>query len=328
MKDMKDIDTLCVSGGGMHLITAIGALRVLEQKDILKNIKKYAGSSAGAIIVTLLNIGYNPDEIESTVFSQGSKLVKDSFYKLPFNLLFNYGLYNCNRMFKYIESLFIEKGFDPNITFSQLHERTGKTLVLTGTSLNVMDTFYFNYHTVDMKVIDALRTSISIPVYFTSVEYIIDNKKHIFVDGGVLNNFPIYYFKIVDETGKYILNSKDLIKQKNMMKDSCIDCSKSIGIMCLDKDETKDIDDFYRGFNVISNISDYFSALLDTLLNKIQQDNFKDPITGAKENFFDNVICITIPIKISPVNFDINKEQRDLLIEAGESSASQYFNLK
>ena len=75
------INTLICSGGGSKMVTAIGALRVLEQKDILKNIVKYAGSSAGALICVLLNVNCTPDEIEKTVFSQGSHLVKDSFYK-------------------------------------------------------------------------------------------------------------------------------------------------------------------------------------------------------------------------------------------------------
>lgn len=329
----SNINTLVCSGGGSKMVTAIGALKVLEQKDILKSIIKYAGSSAGSIICVLLNINCTPDEIEKTVFSQGSHLVKDSFYKIPFNLLFNYGLFSGSKMVKYIETLFVEKGFDLNITFSQLNEKTGKTLVLTGTSLNEMDTFYFNHHTMpDMKVIDALRISISIPLYFTSVEQKINEggtfKNHIMVDGGLLNNFPMYYFNIVDNIGKYILTSKDLVKEKQlaMKKFKYINCSNTIGIMYLENGKTKNIDDFYQGFNIINNISDYFPALLDTVLNKIQEDNFRDPITGAKENFFRNVICIQIPIKISAVDFDLSQEKKNILIKAGEDAANEYFN--
>lgn len=324
---MTYIDTLAITGGGMCDIVIVGAIRILEEKNLMKNIDKFAGSSAGALISTLLNIGMSADEIENTVFSQGSKLVKDSFYKLPFNLLLNYGLYNGHNMVKYIGTLFANQGFDENITFLELYEQTKKVLVLTGTSLNVMDTFYFNYHTVpDMKVIDAVRISISIPLYFTSVEYIIDNTKHIFVDGGTLQNFPLYYFDIVDETGKYILNSKDLIKQKNLISNSIdINCSKTLGIMYLTPGETQDTDDFYQGFNVVNNIRDYFTALLNTFLNKIQQDNFRNPITGAKNNFFERTICIPMPFKVNPVNFDLPKEQKNLLIKAGEDTARKYF---
>lgn len=324
----KNIDTLCLQGGGCKDIVIIGALRILEERGILQNIKNYAGSSAGAIIITLLCIGYTPNEIEDTIFSQNSKLVNDLFIKIPFHLLFKYGLYDGMKMVKYIEKLFIEKGFDPNITFEQLNKRCNKILVLTGTSLNIMDTFYFNCHTTpDMKVIDALRISISIPLFFTSVEYIINSVKHTFVDGGVLNNCPMYYFNIVDETGKYILTCKELIKQKLLKDNIFIDCSNTIGIMYLDTDQSKNVDDFYQGFNIINNIYQYCVALLDTLLIKIQEDNFRNPLTGSKENFFRNIICVKLPFKVNAVNFDLPQEQKDLLVKAGEDAAKEYFNL-
>ena len=322
----KSINTLCVEGGGVKLITGIGALRVLEKKGILENIEKYAGSSAGALICVLLNIGMTPDCIENTVFSQGSKLVHDFFIKIPYNLLRNYGLYSGNKMVRYIQGLFIERGFDENITFAELNDKTGKILVLTGTSLNVMDTFYFNCHTTpNMKVIDALRISISIPLYFTSIEHEIDGIKHTMVDGGTINNFPMYYFNIVDNTGKYILTCKDLIKEKLSKSKSCMDCSNIIGIMYLDIGEIKNVDDFYQGFNIINNIYDYCTSLLNTFLSKIEQDNFRNPLTGARDNFFEKVICIPIPIKVNAVNFDLSQDKKDLLIKAGEDAANEYF---
>lgn len=328
---MREIDTLTVAGGGVKLIVAIGALRVLEQKNLMKGINKLAGSSAGALICVLLNIGMSADDIEKTVFSQGSSIVHEFFIKIPYHLLFNYGLYTANKMVKYIQTLFTEKGFDPNITFLQLYEKTNKTLVLTGTSLNTMDTFYFNHHTMpNMKVIDALRISISIPIYFTSVEYKINDITHTMVDGGTLNNFPIYYFDIFDNTGKYILTSKDLIKEKKlaMKKLKCIDCSNTLGIMYLDQGETQNVDYFYQGFTQITNIYEYCTALLNTFLTKIEQDNFRNPITGAKNNFFDKVICIPMPFNVNAVNFDLEQEKKDLLIKAGEDTANEYFSQK
>ena len=57
-----------------------------------------------------------------------------------------------------------------------------------------------------------------------------------------------------------------------MKKFKYINRSNTIGIMYLENGKTKNIDDFYQGFNIINNISDYFPALY--LLNKIQEDNF------------------------------------------------------
>lgn len=322
------IDTLCLQGGGVKDIVMIGALNVLKDKGILANINKFAGTSAGSIICTLLSIGYSPDEIENSVFSQNSSIVQDPFYKLPFNLFFNYGLYSGDKMILYIENMFIQKNLDINITFSELHKYTNNILVLTGTSLNTMNTFYFNYHTTpDLPVIKALRMSISIPFYFTSVKQKLSDKTHVMVDGGVLENFPIYYFKIVDDTGKYISTSSDIISYKNKNK-KVLDCSNVIGIMFLDNNETANVASFYNGFNIINNLTSFITILIDTVLLKIQKDNFTNPITGYKSNFFNNIIAIPMPFHVNAVNFNLDKHTKNLLVQAGVNCANSFFRKK
>jgi len=68
---------------------------------------------------------------------------------------------------------------------------------------------------------------------------------------------------------------------------------------------------FFTGYNVI---------------NKIQQDNFTNPITGLKNNFFENVICVTLPVNTSPVDFNLSQEIKDLLMKAGFDAANNFFN--
>ena len=54
-----------------------------------------------------------------------------------------------------------------------------------------METHYFNYEkTPDVKILDALIMSICVPILFKPVTY--ENK--LFVDGGLLSNYPIDYF--------------------------------------------------------------------------------------------------------------------------------------
>ena len=325
---IDEIDTLVCCGGGAKSIACIGALKILEKKGVLNNIIRYAGTSAGAILCVLLNIGFTPDEIENSIFSQNSSTVRDPLYKIPYNLMFNYGLYSGNKIIKYINSLFIQKGFDPNITFNQLYIKTNKIIVLTGTSISIRDTFYFNNFTSpDMKVIDALRISMSIPFYFTSVKYTIENKIHTFVDGGLLNNFPMYYFKICDLQGKYIYTYEELSisKMEYQIQKVCLKCSKSIGVLLLSDNETNDVNDFYKGYNLISSFSDYVQELMNTILNKIEQDNFINPLTGSKANFFENVICINIPNNISTIDFNLSKEIKDKLIQNGEDATNKFF---
>jgi NTE family protein len=239
---MEEIDTLIICGGGMKSCAIIGALNYLDEKGILKNIKKYAGTSAGSFIITLLVINYTPNEIEQTIFSQGNNLIKESYLKVLYNIFKSYGIYSADKMYKYLESLFEAKGFSKNITFKELYEKTGKLLTLTGTSLSEEDTFYFNCYTQpDMKIIDGVRISISIPIYFTSVKYTFNSQIHTLVDGGVLNNFPLYYYDICNLSDKWIFKSSDYqVEKKNLLSKNLFmtkrtDFTNTIGIILHDK---------------------------------------------------------------------------------------------
>lgn len=327
-------DTLILSGGGAKSIAMIGALKYLEEHYILKNINKYAGSSAGSMLVLLLNLGYTSQDILDTIFTQDSSVVYDPIYKVPYNLFQHYGLCSGKKMISYLESLLLKKTFDKNITFYELYLKTNKILVITGTSLTDRDTYYFNYKTTpDMKVIDAVRISIAIPLFFTSVQYKIDNTMHTFVDGGLLNNFPIYYFDITNKLEKYILTCKELALYKNIVKTNVHNNSLNykynvIGIMLLDDGETRDVNDFYQAVKTLSitNFYTFVSAFIDTVLTKIETSNFSNPLTGAKNNFFERVITINIPSNVSAVDFKLHDDIKRTLIKSGYDSTSNFFN--
>lgn len=103
---MKEIDTLVIGGGSIKTIASLGALSVLQEKGILDNITKFAGSSAGSVIVTLLVLGYTPKEINDLIFSQIGGYTNDSFYKIPINMICHYGLFTGNNMIKFFEGFF------------------------------------------------------------------------------------------------------------------------------------------------------------------------------------------------------------------------------
>lgn len=328
------INTLIISGGGSKNISVIGTLKYLDDKKILSNIKRYAGSSAGAIICLLLNIGYTPQEIEDTFFNQNSTITKDPFYKVVWNLYKNYGMNSGSKIVNYINSLLIKKGINKDITFNELKIKTDKILVITGSSLTDQDTYYFNFCTTpDMKVVDALRISISIPIFFTSINYTINNKNHIFIDGGILQNFPIYYFDLCDSLGKYILTANLLQKTLRLSNISGPNeklHENILGIMLFLDGEIRDVDNFNNNIVTISNIGNFLSSYVNTLLLKIEIANFRDPTTGAMNNFFNRVISIKIPKTVSYTDFDLADDVKKILMENGKTAAEEFFseNLK
>lgn len=371
--NFDNLDTLVVSGGGIKSIAALGSLKVLEEKGILKNIKKYAGTSAGGIIVSLLVIGYTPDEINELIFSKIGSYTNESLYKIPCNMIYNYGIYSGDKMISFLEGFFEKKSYSKKITFKELYERTNKILVMTGTSLSIRDTIFFNYQTTpNLEVIKAIRITASIPLYFTSVRYLHEEKEHLMCDGGVLSNFPLYYFdyfktitttdgingginKDLDEneekfklkvnkiqenvnerisTEKILYSSfNELYRNKNKISKIKIKNVRNkdiqynvIGILLLGENENRDTEKFFTGFNVISNLKEYITCFLETLLKKIEQDNFLNPLTGTKANFFDKTITIITPPEISIIKFNLTKKENDKLIHTGIQSTIEFFS--
>ena len=116
-----------------------------------------------------------------------------------------FGWYKGKKFEKWLERLIKEKTGNENITFEELHQKGFKELYITGTSLNKQKAVVFSYESYPkMKIKDAVRISISIPLYFEPV--FIDSSGKTFyhpkqkqeldmmVDGGILENFPIHIF--------------------------------------------------------------------------------------------------------------------------------------
>ena len=54
---------LCISSGGIKGVIMLGALHHFYINNKLQDIKYYAGTSVGSIIIYLLSVGYSPLEI-------------------------------------------------------------------------------------------------------------------------------------------------------------------------------------------------------------------------------------------------------------------------
>jgi NTE family protein len=326
----KLVDTLVISGGGSKSISVIGTLKYLEDNNILKNIKRYAGSSAGSIISLMLNIGYTPDEIKTTFFAQDSSMIHDPFYSKLWNLINYYGINSGNKIVSYISKLMSDKGFHRDITFMELKLLTDKILVVTGTSLTDQNTYYFNYSsTPKMKVIDAIRISISIPIFFTSVTYNINDSDHVFIDGGILENFPMFYFETCDSLNKYVLTSNELhrLKSKSNQEPSIEvnTYTNILGIMLFLDGETRDVDDFDNNTVVINGLLSFLSSYINTMLLKIEIDGFRSVINNSNNAFFDRVISINIPKTVSYTDFDLKDDVKETLITNGKLAAESFF---
>lgn len=186
---MNNKEILVLSGGSLKGIAHLGVLKALEEKNILKNIKTFVGTSAGGIVNTLYVIGYNYNELWEIVKNLNFGLMRD--IKLE-NLFENFGVDDGKKMTIVLDELFKEKEINPNITFNELYEKTKIELILTTVCLNDKKTVYLSYKTFpEMKVITGLRMTSCVPFWFTPIKY---NDK-LYIDGAIMNNYPINIFK-------------------------------------------------------------------------------------------------------------------------------------
>ena len=190
-----DFDTLCVGGGSIRGLCELGALHYLYTENVLtyNSLKTFIGTSAGAMIVLLLSVGYTPMEI----FTQIMKI--ENWMKFEpldiLNIQKHGGLLDIKYIIQHLE-LMIKRKMHFIPTLNELHLRTGKRLVVCVVNASRKREEMMDYRTEpDLLCTEAVAMSCSMPVVFKRIEY----KDCYYIDGAVTNNFPIDYAVKVGE---------------------------------------------------------------------------------------------------------------------------------
>ena len=202
-KNLCEKRTLVFSGGGTKGLVLLGSLIYIGEIQgdgyFTKVIKRYVGTSVGAMISLLLCIGYAPLEIYNELAEKDFNQLTD--FQTIFHC-FKKGMFSLDsgkKLFGYFEDL-VSKKIDKDTTFIQLYEKTNIELSIVSCCIsNYPDktTCILNHLTSpDLKIITAVKMSSSIPFIFPPVEY---NGKA-FIDGGVSMNYPIGIFDPEDNS--------------------------------------------------------------------------------------------------------------------------------
>lgn len=184
---------LVLSGGALRAVALLGAIKYLEELNLLKNIKQFVGTSAGSIISFLLIIGYKSNEIVK-LFENNVDYITQFNIDIDnlSNILDDYGMDDCSRNKEKLEEFLYKKINSKTITFLELTKKFGVNFVVTGTNLTKRQTDYFNVDNYpNMNVIDALIISSCIPLIYKPISF----NDCLYVDGGIYDNFPLKYFK-------------------------------------------------------------------------------------------------------------------------------------
>ncbi len=190
---------LVFEGGGVKGIAYAGALQVLEEEGVLSGITRVAGTSAGAITATLLAVGAGSKDVARIVGQTDFNRFMDPGWLAGhlLHLWFDYGWYSGKAFEGWIQGVLDEFTGDANISFAGLQAQrlSGKPglreLYMVGSDLSQQRALVFSAATTPgMPVWQAVRTSMSIPLFFQAMKVQGDVR----VDGGVTWNYPLDIF--------------------------------------------------------------------------------------------------------------------------------------
>ncbi len=186
------IKHLVLSGGGAAGFTVYGALKYLNKAKFfdISNIKSIHACSAGSIIAGLVLLTDNWDMLDDYILKRPwDKLININPINL-LNLWQKKGIFN-EEMIKLILKPFLQaKEFDENITLNQLYEKTNIEIYMYTTNINSLEleTVSLSYKThPDLEFYKAISMSSAFPLMFMPI----CDTSNCYIDGGLLNNFPL-----------------------------------------------------------------------------------------------------------------------------------------
>jgi len=183
---ISEYDTLVVSGGAINGISILGGLQYLKDNNMINSIKTYVGTSVGVIICYLLIIGYTPIEIIVYLCTNNHIFEKMKFFDLV-NAARGEGATTFIHISEQLEKMTIEK-IGRLLTLKDIEQNYKKKLICITYNITKNSIEYLTHETnPDLPCLIAIRMSCNLPLVFESFKY----ENNFYIDGGVVNNFPI-----------------------------------------------------------------------------------------------------------------------------------------
>lgn len=191
---------IAFAGGGIRGIAHVGVLKALEENNI--KIEAVGGTSAGSIVAALYAMGYKPYYIY-VLFKKYAQDIINIGNSSIVNGIGNFvktkkiGIAGLN------DGTLLEKMFNELATRKKVKAVADIKMPLVIPAVDIAEAKEYIFtncaprnnvndeYITEISIGKAIRASSSFPAYFCPCEY----KKHIFMDGGVLDNTPILPLK-------------------------------------------------------------------------------------------------------------------------------------
>ena len=315
----------------MKGIAYTGALEVLDREGILQDIERVAGTSAGAMMAVLVGLRYSSKEMQEVLWDLNFKGFIDSSWGV---------LRNSHRLFKeygwckgdYFRSVMAElierKTGNGEITFGELARmQQFRDIYLVGADLTTgLSKLFCAQQTPEVKVADAARISMSIPLIFAAIRD--KDKKRLYVDGGLLENYAIKTFDQIGyvadrnhfrRTEYYDKINSQTKSLKSKVQREYVYNKETLGFR-LDSEE--DISMYLTHEEVpckeINNFFNYTKALVTTLID------FQNNVHLHSDDWQRTVYIDTLGVRA--IDFDIPDDRKKDLVASGVKCTERYLD--
>lgn len=188
-------------------MSAVLALNELAENGVdFSQVERCAGTSIGAliallVIVKVLPSRHNADALR-TLFVTHFDRYNTSVWRGLGRLLTRFGMFPSTVLSEFVRACFAWRrieAVDEDVTFGELFAKTGKVLVVTVHNVHTMENVYVHHAAYpSAKVLECVVASMSFPLAFEPVRSLELGGREVgkswYVDGGVLDNFPVALF--------------------------------------------------------------------------------------------------------------------------------------
>jgi NTE family protein len=317
----RNFKNLVFEGGGVKGIAYGGALEILDNLGVLKNIVRVAGTSAGAINATLLAIGFTYQEVSEIIAKTSFASFEDGGWigsKIQ-RFFSRYGINRGDAFKEFLEEKIKLKTGSTKFNFRDLAQaiKNGnnnlKYLYVIATNLTGQKYEIFSHedgHFPDTPIADAVRMSMSIPLFFQSVSF----NNNTMVDGGVSYNYGVNIF---DEK-KYL---HDPANGNPQFYNNNAELSFNYETLGFRLDSTEVINYCKKHWALppvkIDNITQYVSALIGFMMEMANKAHLAD------EDWNRTIFIDTLDVKTT--DFHLSQAKINALIANGKTGVEKYF---
>ena len=322
---------LVFEGGGVKGIAYVGATEVLEKKGILPNIQRVGGTSAGAINALLLGLNYTPAETKQILSELDFRNFLDDTWGVVRDtnrILAEFGWYKGDFFRRWICDRIAAKAGNPDATFNDIHNQMGqkgfRELSFVGTNLSTgFAEVFSNEHTPRWCVADAVRISMSIPLFFAAKRSM---RGDVYVDGGLIDNYPIKMFdreKYVDNKAlvripEYYQTHNGALEAQGKSVNPYVYNVETLGFRL---DSAKEIavfrDQAEPEHQKIEDFFSYLSALVRTVM-ETQSSQHLHSDDWQRTIYIDT-------LGVGTTDFDLSDERKVALAGSGTMHTEEYF---